>query len=46
VLYGRATESALLDRLLDDVREARSGVIVLGGEAGIGKSALLDHVVD
>ena len=45
MLYGRATESALLDRLLDGAREARGGALVLRGEPGIGKSALLEHVV-
>jgi DNA-binding NarL/FixJ family response regulator len=45
VLYGRATESALLDQLLDGAREAQGGVLVLRGEPGIGKSALLDDAV-
>jgi DNA-binding CsgD family transcriptional regulator len=40
-LYGREGErSALLD-LLDAARESRSGALVLRGEAGVGKSALL-----
>ena len=42
-LYGREGERAALDRLLDDARAGTSGVLVLRGEPGIGKSALLDH---
>ncbi|WP_043618979.1 helix-turn-helix transcriptional regulator [Nonomuraea candida] len=42
MLHGRERECALLARLLDGAREGRSGVLVLRGEAGIGKSALLD----
>ena len=42
-LLGRAPESELLERLLRDAREERSGVLVLIGEAGVGKTALLDH---
>lgn len=33
----------MVDRLLSDARAGRSGVLVIRGEAGIGKSALLDH---
>ncbi|WP_171164845.1 helix-turn-helix transcriptional regulator [Streptomyces sp. I05A-00742] len=43
MLHGRTTEIAALDRLLSDAREGRSGAVVLRGEAGIGKSVLLDH---
>jgi len=41
VLYGRHQESAAIGRMLQAVREGRSGVMVLRGEAGVGKSALL-----
>ena len=34
----------VLDRLLEDVRAGQSRVLVLRGEAGVGKSALLDHL--
>jgi DNA-binding CsgD family transcriptional regulator len=41
VLRGRADECAALDAVLDAVRRGESRVLVLRGEAGIGKSALL-----
>ena len=43
-LRGRRTEQAALDRLLAEVRAGRSQVLVLRGEAGVGKTALLDYV--
>jgi DNA-binding CsgD family transcriptional regulator len=43
VLRGRAPESAMLDELLDAVRAGDSGTLVLRGEPGIGKTALLDY---
>jgi len=43
-LLGRNRELETLERLLRDVREGHSRVLVLRGEAGIGKSALLDQV--
>src|SRR6188472_2888326 len=45
VLRGRDNECAVLDRLLINLRSGQSEVLVVRGEAGIGKSALLDHVV-
>lgn len=44
-LVGREAECATLDRLLADVRGGESRVLVLRGEAGVGKSALLDHLI-
>jgi DNA-binding CsgD family transcriptional regulator len=44
-LLGRVHECALLDDLLDDVRRGVSRSLVLCGEAGIGKTALLEHLV-
>jgi|HubBroStandDraft_6_1064221.scaffolds.fasta_scaffold19775_2 DNA-binding CsgD family transcriptional regulator len=41
-LIGRNEEVARVDALLDGVRE-RGGALVIRGEPGIGKSALLDH---
>ncbi|WP_224273541.1 AAA family ATPase, partial [Streptomyces sp. LS1784] len=43
-LLGRTREVEALDRLLREVRDGRSRVLVLRGEAGVGKSALLDHL--
>ncbi|MGW4774530.1 AAA family ATPase [Nocardia sp. NPDC004278] len=43
-LIGRYRELDALDRLLHEVSDGRSGVLVLRGEAGVGKSALLDHL--
>ena len=45
-LLGRADECALLDGLLDDVRRGESRSLVLRGEAGIGKTALLGYLLD
>ena len=44
MLHGRRGELQLLDGLLDGVRGGRSAVLVVRGEAGVGKTALLDHV--
>ena len=43
-LYGRRTECQILDRLLADVRAGQSRVLILRGEAGAGKSVLLDYL--
>ncbi|MGO9510895.1 MAG: AAA family ATPase [Mycobacterium sp.] len=45
-LYGRRSECAALDGLLARVRGGRSGVLVLRGEAGIGKTTLLGYLTD
>ena len=42
MLHGRADECATITDLLEGVRASRSGVLVLRGEPGVGKSALLD----
>jgi DNA-binding CsgD family transcriptional regulator len=44
-LRGRRSECTSLDRLLEDVRVARSRVLVLRGDAGVGKTALLEYLV-
>ncbi|GAA1389759.1 LuxR family transcriptional regulator [Pseudonocardia kongjuensis] len=44
-LRGRTTELRALSRLLDAARAGTSGVLVLRGEPGIGKTALLDAAV-
>lgn len=42
-LYGREPEQAAIGELLADARAGRSRVLVVRGEAGIGKTALLDY---
>jgi ATP/maltotriose-dependent transcriptional regulator MalT len=42
LLYGRDIERSRIGALLDGARESRSGVLVIRGEAGVGKSALLE----
>ena len=41
MLWGRASESARLDGLFADAAAGRGGVVVVRGEPGVGKSALL-----
>src|SRR5260370_29702954 len=43
-LCGRRRECAVLDELLEQVRRGRGTVLVLRGEAGVGKTALLEYV--
>src|SRR5438105_11329726 len=43
-LRGRRSESEVLDRLLEAVRGGESRVLVVRGEAGVGKSALLEYL--
>ena len=45
-LLGRASECALLDGLIGDIRRGESRSLVLRGEAGIGKTALLQYLVE
>jgi DNA-binding CsgD family transcriptional regulator len=45
-LRGRSRERERLGHLLSCIRSGRSGVLVLRGEAGIGKTALLEHLVE
>src|SRR5580700_8333170 len=45
VLLGRRREQAVVDQLLRDVRSGHSRALVLRGEPGIGKTALLDEIV-
>src|SRR2546421_3782465 len=44
MLRGRRSESEVLDRLLGAVRGGESRVLVVRGEPGVGKSALLEYV--
>jgi DNA-binding CsgD family transcriptional regulator len=43
MLQGRARECAVVDRVVAGARERRSDALVVRGEAGVGKSALLDY---
>jgi DNA-binding NarL/FixJ family response regulator len=40
----RLSERAELDRLVDTVRAGESGALVVRGDPGVGKTALLDHL--
>jgi DNA-binding CsgD family transcriptional regulator len=44
-LRGRDAERAALDVLLDAARRDESRTVILRGEAGVGKSALLDYAI-
>lgn len=44
-LLGRSDEQAALGALVDAARDGLGGAMVLRGPAGVGKTALLDHVV-
>jgi DNA-binding NarL/FixJ family response regulator len=46
MLYGRRAECQVMDRLLADVRAGESRVLVVRGEAGAGKTALLDYLAE
>jgi hypothetical protein len=43
VLYGRRAEQSRIGDLLEAARGARSGALVIRGEPGIGKTALLEY---
>jgi ABC-type molybdenum transport system ATPase subunit/photorepair protein PhrA len=43
-LRGRLHECEVLDRLLEAVRGGESGALVVRGEPGVGKSALLEYL--
>src|SRR6185312_2772168 len=43
MLHGRSAETARIDKMLAAARDGRSGALVIRGEAGVGKTALLDY---
>jgi ABC-type glutathione transport system ATPase component len=43
VLLGRQRERQALDGLMEDLRSGRGWGLVMRGEAGVGKSALLEY---
>jgi len=46
VLLGRAEECALVDGVLGQAQAGASGVLLVAGEPGVGKSALLEYAVE
>src|SRR5580692_4472272 len=46
MLLDRLSERAALGELLDAARAGRSGVLVMRGEPGVGKTALLEHAIE
>ena len=46
VLLGRRDEQQAIDRLLERLRSGRGGVLVVRGEAGVGKTSLLEYLVE
>src|SRR3981189_3901103 len=45
-LRGRRSERGVLDRLVEAVRAGESRALVVRGEPGVGKTALLDYLVE
>lgn len=45
-LLGRASECAVIDRLLEGARRGESGAVLIRGVPGIGKSSLLRYATD
>ena len=44
VLLGRRHECVTLDQVLTDVRAGHSRALVIRGDAGVGKSVLMEHI--
>jgi tetratricopeptide (TPR) repeat protein len=45
-LVGREREREVIERLLEAAHEGQGGVLVVHGDPGVGKTALLEHAVD
>ena len=45
-LLGRQRERAVLERLLDTTRDGHAAVLVVHGDPGVGKTALLEYAVE
>ena len=45
-VVGRAAETALIERLLQEAREGRSKALLISGEPGVGKSELLRYALE
>jgi predicted ATPase len=46
VLVGREPDCARIDELLERAQRGRSGALVIRGEAGMGKTALLEYAAE
>jgi Flp pilus assembly CpaF family ATPase len=46
MLLGRRSESEILNGLLDAARTGRSGALVIRGDAGVGKTTLLECAIE
>jgi hypothetical protein len=46
VLFGREAECAAVEGLIAAAASSRSGALVVRGEPGVGKSALLEHAIE
>ena len=46
VLLGRRDEQQAIDRLLEHVRSGPGGVLVVRGDAGVGKTSLLEYLAE
>jgi len=46
MLIGRDPEQRLIESLLDDARSGASAALLIRGEAGIGKTAVLEHAAE
>ena len=45
-MLGRQRERAVLDRVVAEARDGHGGVLVVYGEPGVGKTALLDYAIE
>jgi predicted ATPase len=45
-LTGRSAERGMLDQFVEAIRAGESRALVLSGEAGVGKTALLEYLVE
>ena len=46
MLFGRESECRAIEGVVDEARASRSAALVVRGEPGIGKSALLQYAVE
>ena len=46
MLRGRRSECAAVNRLLEGVHAGHSGVLIVRGESGVGKTALLEYAIE